>query len=84
MKQINAGFELKMRQADFTYAENIVGIPLQADKVAADDRAGVLSGDRQNQDARRREEHARHAARRVDHDGDWLEGVFLRVVVAAD
>ena len=46
------------------------------------DRAGVLSGDRRDQDGRRREEHARYAARRADHDGDRFEGVLLRVVVA--
>lgn len=46
------------------------------------DRVGVLSADRRDQDALRREEHTRYAARRADHDGDQFEGVSLRVVIA--
>ncbi|KVU64419.1 hypothetical protein WK72_20180 [Burkholderia ubonensis] len=41
LKQADADFELKMRQAGFTHAENMAGIHVQADKVAADDRASA-------------------------------------------
>ncbi|MGP8444674.1 hypothetical protein ACT2E5_21610 [Burkholderia vietnamiensis] len=41
LKQADADFELKMRQAGFAHAESMAGIQVQADKVAADDRASA-------------------------------------------
>lgn len=41
LKQADADFELKMRQAGFSHAESMAGIQVQADKVAADDRASA-------------------------------------------
>lgn len=41
LKQADDEFALKMRQAGFTHAENMAGIQVQADKVAADDRASA-------------------------------------------
>lgn len=41
LKQADDDFALKMRQAGFTHAENMAGIQVQADKVAADDRASA-------------------------------------------
>ncbi|WGS40712.1 hypothetical protein LFL97_13385 [Burkholderia sp. JSH-S8] len=41
LKQADADFELKMRQAGFTHAENMAGIQVQADRVTADDRASA-------------------------------------------
>ncbi|WP_338509251.1 hypothetical protein [Burkholderia gladioli] len=41
LKQADADFELKMRQAGFAHVENLAGIQVQADKVAADDRASA-------------------------------------------
>ncbi|MET3234193.1 UNVERIFIED_ORG: hypothetical protein ABIC54_006409 [Burkholderia sp. 1263] len=41
LKQADDDFALKMRQAGFTHAENMAGIQVQADRVAADDRASA-------------------------------------------
>lgn len=41
LKQADDDFALKMRQAGFTHAENMAGIQVQADNVAADDRASA-------------------------------------------
>ncbi|MFM0250669.1 hypothetical protein [Paraburkholderia sediminicola] len=41
LKQAEDDFALKMRQAGFTHAENMAGIQVQADRVAADDRASA-------------------------------------------
>ncbi|TKC83820.1 hypothetical protein FAZ69_22570 [Trinickia terrae] len=41
LKQADADFELKMRQAGFAHVENMAGIQVQADKVAADDRSSA-------------------------------------------
>ncbi|HIH2651604.1 TPA: hypothetical protein ACYLK9_001079 [Burkholderia cenocepacia] len=41
LKQADADFELKMRQAGFAHSESMAGIQVQADKVAADDRASA-------------------------------------------
>jgi hypothetical protein len=41
LKQADDDFALKMRQAGFTHAENMAGIQVQADRVAADDRANA-------------------------------------------
>ncbi|MFM0206217.1 hypothetical protein PQQ96_02305 [Paraburkholderia sediminicola] len=41
LKQADDEFALKMRQAGFTHAENMAGIQVQADRVAADDRASA-------------------------------------------
>ncbi|HGL6718914.1 hypothetical protein NTJ56_13595 [Burkholderia contaminans] len=41
LKQADTDFELKMRQAGFAHAESMAGIQVQADKVAADDRASA-------------------------------------------
>nr|WP_132451359.1 hypothetical protein [Paraburkholderia sp. BL8N3] len=41
LKQADDDFALKMRQAGFTHAENMAGVQVQADKVAADDRASA-------------------------------------------
>ena len=38
LKQADDDFALKMQQAGFTHAENMAGIQVQADRVAADDR----------------------------------------------
>ncbi|MFM0598150.1 hypothetical protein [Paraburkholderia dilworthii] len=43
LRQADDDFALKMRQAGFTHAENMAGIQVQADKVAADDRASARS-----------------------------------------
>ncbi|MDR6485411.1 hypothetical protein [Paraburkholderia terricola] len=41
LRQADDDFALKMRQAGFTHAENMAGIQVQADRVAADDRASA-------------------------------------------
>ncbi|WP_073429796.1 hypothetical protein [Paraburkholderia terricola] len=41
LKQADDDFALKMRQAGFTHAENMAGVQVQADRVAADDRASA-------------------------------------------
>ncbi|MFP3614779.1 hypothetical protein SB778_32360 [Paraburkholderia sp. SIMBA_050] len=41
LKQADDDFALKMRQAGFTHAENMAGIQVQADRIAADDRASA-------------------------------------------
>ncbi|ORC44465.1 hypothetical protein B2G74_33140 [Burkholderia sp. A27] len=41
LRQADDDFTLKMRQAGFTHAENMAGIQVQADRVAADDRASA-------------------------------------------
>lgn len=41
LRQADADFELKMRQAGFAHSESMAGIQVQADKVAADDRASA-------------------------------------------
>jgi hypothetical protein len=41
LKQADDDFALKMRQAGFSHAENMAGIQVQADRVAADDRASA-------------------------------------------
>lgn len=41
LRQADDDFALKMRQAGFTHAENMAGIQVQADKIAADDRASA-------------------------------------------
>ncbi|MFP3567585.1 hypothetical protein [Paraburkholderia sp. SIMBA_030] len=41
LKQADEDFALKMRQAGFTHAENMAGIQVQADRLAADDRASA-------------------------------------------
>ncbi|CAN7435944.1 hypothetical protein [Paraburkholderia terricola] len=41
LKQADDDFALKMRQAGFMHAENMAGIQVQADRVAADDRASA-------------------------------------------
>ena len=41
LKQTDDDFALKMQQAGFTHAENMAGIQVQADRVAADDRASA-------------------------------------------
>jgi hypothetical protein len=43
LKQADNDFELQMRQARFTHAENMAGIQVQADQIAADDRASARS-----------------------------------------
>ncbi|CAN7394486.1 hypothetical protein [Paraburkholderia terricola] len=41
LRQADDDFALKMRQAGFTHAENMAGIQVQADRIAADDRASA-------------------------------------------
>ncbi len=41
LKQADDDFALKMRQAGFSHVENMAGIQVQADRVAADDRASA-------------------------------------------
>ncbi|MFP3612607.1 hypothetical protein SB778_21100 [Paraburkholderia sp. SIMBA_050] len=41
LRQADDDFALKMRQAGFTHAENMAGVQVQADRVAADDRASA-------------------------------------------
>lgn len=41
LKQVDTDFELKMRQAGVAHAESMAGIRVQAEKVAADDRAST-------------------------------------------